>query len=64
MLTYVFDIIGKIYHPPGFGVVRYITFRAAAAALTALFIAFWLGPKIIEMLKRHQSSLVLIREGA
>ncbi len=54
MLTYVFDIIEKIYHPPGFGVVRYITFRAAAAALTALFIAFWLGPKIIEMLKRHQ----------
>ncbi len=54
MLTYFFDIIEKIYHPPGFGVVRYITFRAAAAALTALFIAFWLGPKIIEMLRRRQ----------
>ena len=54
MLTYVFDIIEKIYHPPGFGVVRYITFRAAAAALTALLIAFWLGPKIITMLKQRQ----------
>lgn len=54
MLTYLFDIIEKIYHPPGFGVVRYITFRAAAAALTALFIAFWLGPKIIEMLRGRQ----------
>lgn len=54
MLTYLFDIIEKIYHPPGFGLVRYITFRAAAAALTALFIAFWLGPKIIVMLKERQ----------
>ncbi len=54
MLTYLFDIIEKMYHPPGFGVVRYITFRAAAAAVTALLIAFWLGPKIIGALKRHQ----------
>lgn len=54
MLTYLFDIIEKMYHPPGFGVVRYITFRSAAAAVTALFIAFWLGPKIIAALKQHQ----------
>lgn len=54
MLTYLFDIIEKVYAPPGFGVVRYITFRAAAAAVTALLIAFWLGPKIIAALKRHQ----------
>ncbi|MER3523349.1 MAG: phospho-N-acetylmuramoyl-pentapeptide-transferase [Ignavibacteria bacterium] len=54
MLTYLFDIIERAYHPPGFGVVRYITFRSAAAAITALFIAFWLGPKIIALLKKHQ----------
>ncbi len=54
MLTYVFDMLEKLYHPPGFGVVRYITFRAAAAAVTALLIAFWIGPKIIAALKRHQ----------
>jgi phospho-N-acetylmuramoyl-pentapeptide-transferase len=54
MLTYFFEMLDRLYHPPGFGVVRYITFRAAAAALTALFIAFWLGPKIIAALKRHQ----------
>jgi phospho-N-acetylmuramoyl-pentapeptide-transferase len=54
MLTYLFDILEKMYQPPGFGLVRYITFRAAAAAITALLIAFWLGPKIIEMLKAHQ----------
>ena len=23
MLTYLFDILEKFYHPPGFGVVRY-----------------------------------------
>ncbi len=54
MLTYLFDIIHQMYHPPGFGVVRYITFRAAAAAVTALLIAFWLGPKIIALLRKHQ----------
>lgn len=54
MLTYLFELIEKVYHPPGFGLVRYITFRAAAAAITALLIAFWLGPKIIAALKRHQ----------
>lgn len=54
MLTYLFDILEQAFHPPGFGVVRYITFRAAAAAITALLIAFWLGPKIIAALRRHQ----------
>ncbi|MBI4535037.1 MAG: phospho-N-acetylmuramoyl-pentapeptide-transferase, partial [Ignavibacteriae bacterium] len=54
MLFYVFDLIEKAYHPPGFGVIRFITFRAAAAAVTALIIAFWLGPKIINTLKAKQ----------
>jgi phospho-N-acetylmuramoyl-pentapeptide-transferase len=54
MLYYLFDLIEKTYHPPGFGVVRFLTFRAAAAAVTALIIAFWLGPKIIRMLRARQ----------
>ncbi len=54
MLYYLFDALERMYHPPGFGLVRYITFRAAAAAVTALIIAFWLGPKIIRMLKQRQ----------
>jgi phospho-N-acetylmuramoyl-pentapeptide-transferase len=54
MLYYLFDVIERIYHPPGFGVVRFLTFRAAAAAVTALVIAFWLGPKIIRMLRARQ----------
>jgi phospho-N-acetylmuramoyl-pentapeptide-transferase len=35
-----------------FNVVRYITFRTAAAALTALFISFLLGPPLIRALER------------
>ena len=54
MLYYIIDQIERQYHVPGFGLVRYITFRAAAAAVTALIIAFWLGPKIIRRLKEHQ----------
>ncbi|MEO6183978.1 MAG: phospho-N-acetylmuramoyl-pentapeptide-transferase [Verrucomicrobiota bacterium] len=33
-------------------VFRYITFRAAGAAVTALLLSLWLGPKIINWLKR------------
>lgn len=54
MLYYFFTLIEKLYHPPGFGVVRYLTFRSAAAAITALVISFWIGPKIIAFLKRKQ----------
>ena len=31
---------------------RYITFRSAGAALTALVLSWWLGPKVIAWLKR------------
>ncbi len=54
MLYYLLDLIERAYAPPGFGVFRYITFRSAAAAITALIISFWIGPKIIRVLKaRH-----------
>ena len=54
MLYYFFELIERAYHPPGFGLVHYITFRAAVAAVTALVISFWLGPKIIAGLKKKQ----------
>lgn len=54
MLYYLLDYINRTFHPPGFGIFRFITFRAGAAAVTALIIAFWLGPKIIRLLKKHQ----------
>ncbi|MCD4690282.1 phospho-N-acetylmuramoyl-pentapeptide-transferase [bacterium] len=37
-----------------FNVFRYITFRSAYAAITALLISFLLGPLFIRMLRRHQ----------
>ncbi|HET6272477.1 MAG TPA: phospho-N-acetylmuramoyl-pentapeptide-transferase [Bacteroidota bacterium] len=54
MLYYFLEFLERTYDPPGFGLIRFITFRAAAAAVTALVIAFWLGPKIIRKLKEKQ----------
>ncbi len=54
MLYYLFDYINKIFSPPGFKVFRYLTFRSALAAITALILAFYLGPKIIKILEKHQ----------
>lgn len=38
----------------GFNVFRYITVRAALAAITALFLALWVGPRIIRVLQKYQ----------
>ncbi len=38
----------------GFNLFRYITFRAALAAITALFFSWFIGPKIIRLLRNHQ----------
>ncbi len=54
MLFYLLTYLDKQFDIPGFGVFRFITFRAGAAAVTALMIAFWLGPKIIRRLKELQ----------
>ena len=54
MLYFLFTYLDKKYHVPGFGLFQYITFRAGLAAVTALVIAFWLGPKIIRLLREHQ----------
>jgi phospho-N-acetylmuramoyl-pentapeptide-transferase len=54
MFYWLFTWLDRLYHPPGFGLFRYITFRAGGAAVTALLIAFVLGPKIIRILKERQ----------
>lgn len=38
----------------GFNVFRYITVRAALAAVTSLIIALWVGPAFIRLLQRNQ----------
>ena len=42
------------FDPPGFGIFQYITFRAAASAITALLISFIFGPAIIRKLRKSQ----------
>jgi phospho-N-acetylmuramoyl-pentapeptide-transferase len=54
VLYYFLTYLDRVYDIPGFGVFRFITFRAGAAAVTALFIAFWIGPKIIRRLRERQ----------
>ncbi len=43
-----------MFDPPGFGVFQYISFRAAAAAVTALIISFFFGPGVIKRLQNKQ----------
>ena len=62
MLYMLLEWMERVYHPPGFGMVRYLSFRSAAAAITALLIAFWLGPKIIRALRNHQIGEAAITE--
>ncbi len=48
---------------PVFNVVRYITFRTAAASVTALFISLVLGPWLIRRLRAFQIGQVIRQEG-
>ncbi len=38
----------------GFNLFRYISFRSASAAILALFISFWIGPKVIRYMRKKQ----------
>jgi hypothetical protein len=46
-----------------FNVFGYISFRAIGAALTALFISFILGPRIINILKYKQIGETIRKDG-
>lgn len=55
MIYYLFTYLHENHiDVPGSAMFRAITFRAGAAAVTALVIAFWLGPKIIRLLRDRQ----------
>jgi phospho-N-acetylmuramoyl-pentapeptide-transferase len=63
MFYYLFEYINKVFNPPGFDVFRFLTFRSAVAAITALLISFIFGPKIIERLKKNQVDQPIRDEG-
>lgn len=54
MFYYLFNYINEAFNPPGFDVFRFLSFRSALAAITALAISFILGPRIIAKLKHSQ----------
>ncbi|MDC1067904.1 phospho-N-acetylmuramoyl-pentapeptide-transferase [Candidatus Kapabacteria bacterium] len=53
MLYHLLTWINENFDPAGFGVFKYITFRAAAAAITALLISFFFGKRIIGLLQKN-----------
>ncbi len=63
MLYYLAEIINKKFAPPGFDVFKYITFRSALAAITALFLTFFIGPKIINLIRRKQIGIEIKEDG-
>ncbi len=63
MFYYLFEYINKVFNPPGFDVFRYITFRSALSAITALILSFYIGPKIIRRLKKDQVDQPIRSEG-
>ncbi len=54
MLYHLAQWMRGIWDIPGIGLFQFVTFRAAAAAILALIISLFLGPRIIAMLKRIQ----------
>ena len=54
MFYFLFNLINRTYGPPGGDLFRYLTVRSALAAMTALILSLWSGPKIIARLKQLQ----------
>ena len=54
MLYYLFGWLHKAFNFPGAGVFQYISFRAAAALITSLFISLIIGKRLIGFLLRKQ----------
>jgi phospho-N-acetylmuramoyl-pentapeptide-transferase len=63
MFYYLFDYINQLFDIPGFRMFRYLSFRSAISAITALAIAFYIGPKIIKYLQKLQVGETIREEG-
>ncbi len=63
MLYYLFNYLNKQYSPPGFDIFKYLSFRSILAAITSMFLAFYIGPKIINYLKKKQIGETIKEEG-
>ncbi|MCX6252243.1 MAG: phospho-N-acetylmuramoyl-pentapeptide-transferase [Bacteroidetes bacterium] len=54
MLYYLFTWLHNAFDFPGAGVFQYISFRAASALITSLFISMIIGKRLINFLKARQ----------
>ena len=54
MLYYLFKWLHKEFNLPGAGVFQFISFRAAAALITSLFISMIIGRSLIAFLRKKQ----------
>ena len=63
MFYYLFDYINELFDIPGFGMFKYLSFRSSISAITALAIAFYIGPKIIKHLQKLQIGETIREEG-
>jgi phospho-N-acetylmuramoyl-pentapeptide-transferase len=46
-----------------FNLITYITFRVAGATVTAVFLAFWVGPAVIRRLRQYNVGQVVRADG-
>ncbi len=63
MLYHLIDYLERLYQPPGFQIIQFITVRAALAAITAMVTSLFAGRKIIAWLERQQLG-EQVREGS
>ncbi|MCC7158541.1 MAG: phospho-N-acetylmuramoyl-pentapeptide-transferase [Ignavibacteria bacterium] len=63
MLYYLAEYINKTFHPPGFDVFRFLTWRSALSAITAMIICFWIGPKILKILNERRVADEIRKDG-
>ena len=54
MFYYLFDYLERCCHFPGASVFQYISFRAASAVITSLFISMVFGKRLINFLRKKQ----------
>ena len=61
MILWLAEFLAE-YHK-GFLVLQYITLRAIFSVLTALFIAFFVGPQMIAKLRKYQVGQAIREDG-
>ena len=63
MLYKLAEYLNTNFNPPGFDLFRFITFRSALSAITALLISFIVGPRIIKYLQKRQIGEAVKEDG-